>query len=355
MPGLDGFETAKLIRDRQQSRHTPIIFLTAFDLNRLSVQEAYALGAVDYLVKAAGRRHPAGQGGGIRRVVPRQVPRGGAASGRGEGPAAGGALAQQAEALRQADRRKDEFLATLAHELKNHVAPVRNAVQVLLLKGRPTPTPLVPGHHRRQAGHLVRLVEDLLDLSRVKQGASGSARSRWSWPWWSPTRWRPAGRSSTPAPHPGGVAAALAAAGGRPDAAVPGPDQPAPQRGEVHAGGGHVRLSGRRTGARSCWRAGRRHRHRPGGAARVFDLFMQDEAGRPHSQGGLGIGLSLVKSIVELHGGTVLASSAGPGRAASSSSACPPPVNRLALLIPCGNGTAFAFQLMLNVRGRWRA
>src|SRR5437899_11233134 len=51
MHGLDGFETAKLIRSRERSRHTPIIFLTAHDGNSLSVEEAYALGAVDYLVK----------------------------------------------------------------------------------------------------------------------------------------------------------------------------------------------------------------------------------------------------------------------------------------------------------------
>src|SRR5438067_12192026 len=51
MPGMDGFETAKLIRRREQVRHTPIIFLTAYEDNRLPVDEAYALGAVDYLVK----------------------------------------------------------------------------------------------------------------------------------------------------------------------------------------------------------------------------------------------------------------------------------------------------------------
>src|SRR5260370_22175955 len=51
MHGLDGFETAKLIRGREKSRHTPIIFLTAYEDNRLPVAEAYALGAVDYLVK----------------------------------------------------------------------------------------------------------------------------------------------------------------------------------------------------------------------------------------------------------------------------------------------------------------
>ncbi len=51
MPGLDGYETAQLIRSRRKSRHTPIIFLTAHDSNRLSIEQAYSLGAVDYLIK----------------------------------------------------------------------------------------------------------------------------------------------------------------------------------------------------------------------------------------------------------------------------------------------------------------
>src|SRR5438093_11450159 len=51
MQGLDGFETAKIIRSREKNRHTPIIFLTAYDTNSLSVEEGYALGSVDLLVK----------------------------------------------------------------------------------------------------------------------------------------------------------------------------------------------------------------------------------------------------------------------------------------------------------------
>ncbi len=51
MNDMDGFETARFIRGREKSRHTPIIFLTAYESNRLPVEEAYALGAVDYLIK----------------------------------------------------------------------------------------------------------------------------------------------------------------------------------------------------------------------------------------------------------------------------------------------------------------
>src|SRR5262249_44922477 len=75
------------------------------------------------------------------------------------------------EALKEADRRKDEFLAMLAHELRNPLAPIRNAVQVLRLRG-----PLEPALQTardmidRQVGHMVRLVDDLLGVSRISRG-----------------------------------------------------------------------------------------------------------------------------------------------------------------------------------------
>src|SRR5207249_1635418 len=75
------------------------------------------------------------------------------------------------EALRDADRRKDEFLATLGHELRNPLNPIRNAVELLRLKE--TPDPHVRWSHdmiQRQVIHLARLIDDLLDVSRITQG-----------------------------------------------------------------------------------------------------------------------------------------------------------------------------------------
>src|SRR5262249_34374793 len=81
------------------------------------------------------------------------------------------ALQGQADALREADRRKDEFLATLAHELRNPLAPLRNCLEVARLAGD---SPAVFGEVRavmeRQVGQMARLVEDLLDVSRIAQG-----------------------------------------------------------------------------------------------------------------------------------------------------------------------------------------
>ena len=75
-------------------------------------------------------------------------------------------------ALREADRRKDEFLATLAHELRNPLAPIRNALEILRARRTgATPRPSAVGEMiERQVDHLVRLVDDLLDVSRITRG-----------------------------------------------------------------------------------------------------------------------------------------------------------------------------------------
>ena len=100
------------------------------------------------------------------------------------------------ESLREADRRKDEFLATLAHELRNPLAPIRNALQIMRMsRRRRRPTTAARGMIERQLRQLVHLVDDLLDVSRISQGkielrrgagrAVGGDRA---------TRSRPAGR-----------------------------------------------------------------------------------------------------------------------------------------------------------------
>jgi signal transduction histidine kinase len=90
-------------------------------------------------------------------------------------------------ALRDADRRKDEFLATLAHELRNPLAPIRNAARLLLLKGLPDPQQRWGAEViHRQADHMGRLLDDLLDVSRISAAGWKCARSGSIW-----------GRSST--------------------------------------------------------------------------------------------------------------------------------------------------------------
>ena len=74
------------------------------------------------------------------------------------------------QALRDADRRKDEFLATLAHELRNPLAPIRNALQILRLSPDPEAHEQARSVMERQVGQMVRLVDDLLDVSRITTG-----------------------------------------------------------------------------------------------------------------------------------------------------------------------------------------
>jgi PAS domain S-box-containing protein len=305
MPGLDGYEAAKLIRGRRRTRHTPILFQTAYPSNRLPIVEAYRLGAVDYLVKplepdilrakVAGfvelylqaqqirwqaeqlreaerrqrlaveaalrdseERHrlwvravkdyaiflmdPEGritswnEGGerltGYRadevigqplallftdedREAGRPVRELETAAGRGsatddnwvvrkdgsrfwasgfttalddEGGRLRGfvkicrdltgakrveeVLQQRAADLAEAARRKDEFLAMLAHELRNPLAPLRNALAIIRERGRERRSAVSRAHAvmERQVGHLARLVDDLLDVSRISRG-----------------------------------------------------------------------------------------------------------------------------------------------------------------------------------------
>jgi len=230
---------------------------------------------------------------------------------------------QAVEALREADRRKDEFLAMLAHELRNPLAPLRNAINVLS-RTLPGGTP----QHRavemsdRQVRRLTRLVDDLLDVSRITQGkialhrepiaiadAVGEAADAV----------RPAIearglRLTVRLPERGPIVQADAVRlaqvfenllsnaskytdpGGEIEVAVD----------EVDADGGAVRVHVRDTGIGLP----------PDQLERVFELFTQVDGSRDRAQGGLGIGLSLVRQLVALHGGTVTASSDGIGRGA---------------------------------------
>jgi PAS domain S-box-containing protein len=219
------------------------------------------------------------------------------------------------EALRQADRKKDEFLATLAHELRNPLAPIRNAVEALRTGG-PAPVGL-HGVIDRQVRVMARLLDDLLDVSRITRGKLDLRRER-------------VDLASVVAAAVETSRPLLDAAGHQ--LAVDLPAEPValdadPVRlAQVFANllnnaakytdpGGHVRLSAARTGevvAVTVADDGM------GIAAdmlpRLFAMFAQAEPAVHRAQGGLGIGLALVRGLVELHGGSIAARSPGPGR-----------------------------------------
>ena len=228
---------------------------------------------------------------------------------------------------READRRKDEFLATLAHELRNPLAPIRNGLQILKhTEGdNPAVEPL-RAMMERQVKHLARLVDDLLDVSRITTGRSSSARRWWSWRRsWTRRSRRTARRSRAGArverrrPRRGG------AARGRPDPPGAGPLQPADQRRQVHRpGGAHLarRPQGGGRGRHPRRRHG--HRHRPGDAAaclrpvRAGRAAAGPLAGRPGHRPDPG---EEPRGDARRHASRPTAT--GRARAASSSSACP--------------------------------
>ncbi len=221
-------------------------------------------------------------------------------------------------ALREADRRKDEFLAMLAHELRNPLAPIRNATQVLKMLG---PTDAHQQWAReiieRQTQHLTRLVDDLLDVSRITRGKVTLACA----PLDLATVVHRAVEASRPLIDARGhqLTVALPAepvrVEGDPTRLVQAAGNLLNNAAKYTDEGGHVRIEAAGEGDEAVLRV---TDNGIGVAAdllpHVFDLFTQADRTLDRSQGGLGIGLTLVRQLVELHGGRVEASSAGPGQ-----------------------------------------
>jgi PAS domain S-box-containing protein len=227
---------------------------------------------------------------------------------------------QAEEALREADRRKDEFLATLAHELRNPLAPIRNSLQILKMPRLDAATvERTREMMERQAEHLVRLVDDLLDVSRVMRGKIE-------------LRKEPVELATVIARAVETAKPLIEVQGHRLDIMLP-PDSllldADPVRlvqvvgnlltnaAKYSEARGHIRLTAWREGAGVALRV----RDTGIGIApdvlpHVFELFVQADHASNKSQGGLGIGLTLVKNLVEMHGGNVEAHSDGLGEGA---------------------------------------
>jgi PAS domain S-box-containing protein len=227
-------------------------------------------------------------------------------------------LRELAAKLSDANRRKNEFLAMLAHEIRNPLSAIRNSVAVLKhTGGAPEASAAAQGAIDRQMEHLVRLVEDLLDVSRISRGKLALRRSR--------IDLREALASAVEACRP------ILENGGQ-EFEVAIPELPLPVDGDAtrltqaignllsNAGkftppGGKIRLSAGLEGSEVVVRVrddgiGIAASDIPG----LFDMFSQIDTGLERTQGGLGIGLSLVKQLIEMHDGRVEAHSEGPGR-----------------------------------------
>src|ERR1700754_1739244 len=159
MPGLNGFELAELMRGNERTRRVPIIFVTAGNADTQRRFRGYEAGAVDFIYKpieADILRSKADVFFELYRQR-QQI-----AVQRDE-------LKARSDALEEADRRKDEFLATLAHELRNPLSPLRNGLDILRRSPNRDDAPQIREMMSRQLDHLVRLVDDLLDVSRLSQ------------------------------------------------------------------------------------------------------------------------------------------------------------------------------------------
>ena len=321
MPDLDGYELAAMIRQHPRFQQTAIIFVSAVMLNDLDRLRGYECGAVDYVpvpvvpeilrakvgvfaelyrkTRALERLNTELE----QRVAERTA-----------------ALEATTTALQEADRRKDEFLAMLAHELRNPLAPIRTAVQLLRLKELgPQQQTRAREVIERQVEHLVTLIDDLLDVSRITRGMITLQRE----------------------PVLVGAIVARAVETARPmidaqrhELILDLPDELLTVDGDktrlvqvlaniLHNAskfmdpGGRIHLKVAREASQvvisvSDIGIGIPEELIP----TIFDLFTQVHSKADRAQGGLGIGLALVRRLTEMHGGTVTARSEGLGAGA---------------------------------------
>ncbi len=220
--------------------------------------------------------------------------------------------------LQRESRRKDEFLAMLSHELRNPLAAIVNAVEVLRLSAPKDPK-LQQIHDiaARQSMHMKRLLDDLLDVSRVTTNRIELARREV--PLQEVVKQALDGLTSMIRQRGHHLEMTLPderlAVDGDPDRLLQVVSNLVTNAVKYTEPGGHLAVSLSRDDGQAVLRV------RDDGIGipaellpHVFDLFVQAERAANRSEGGLGIGLSLVKRLVEMHGGTVAAKSEGPGR-----------------------------------------
>jgi PAS domain S-box-containing protein len=232
-------------------------------------------------------------------------------------------IAESERQLREADRRKDEFLALLAHELRNPLAPIRTGLELIRVKGdTPDAVRRVRSMMERQVGQMVRLIDELLDVSRITSGKMVLKKA--------PTAFTALVQSAIDAQRAALDAANLELTVQLPERACIVDVDPTrlvqvlsnvihnavkftPPKGEIRVSS---TILANESGAReliitvSDTGIGISREMLP----RVFELFTQGEQPAEGPQSGLGIGLALARRLVEMHGGRIDAHSEGPGR-----------------------------------------
>jgi signal transduction histidine kinase len=338
MPGMDGFELAEIMRGTERTRRVPIIFLTAGKADRQRTFRGYGAGAVDFLEKPIEVDILKTKADIFFELFRQRDELRAAAE---ENARLLHETRRAAEALREADRRKDEFLATLAHELRNPLAPIRASLAILKLAGS---NEAASDHARevigRQVVHMVRLIDDLMDVARFNQGKI--------------TLKRESVELSAVIEH------AIETSQSHIDKARHTLD--------VHLPGRPVLLDGdasRLAQVVSTLLTTAAKYTPPGGSIRlevvagddeaiirvtdngsgisaemlpkIFGIFTQLDGTIEHSQGGLGLGLAIVRKLVELHGGKVEAESPGVGLGSTFTVRLPLPVTADDMATPDGS------------------
>ena len=358
MPDMDGFEAASLIHEHPRFEKTPIIFVTGVHVTELDRLKGYKLGAVDYvyipvvpeilrskvsvLVELYTKRRElreanrnlaqanarlAQDNTALQVEKTRELETLNLTLQRANSELESANFSLQTEiaerarielALKEADRHKDEFLAMLAHELRNPLAPIYNAVQ--LMRRKPIVDPQLAWSRdiiERQLAHLSRLVDDLLDVSRITRGKINLTKERID----IPTLIARAVETT----HPLIVERAheLVIDVAEEELAVVGdPTRLMQALGNVLSNaakyterGGRITVTVRRVDAEVSIRVVDTGEGIPADLLPViFNLFTQLDRTSGHAQGGLGIGLALVRKLVEMHGGSVTARSDGAGK-----------------------------------------
>jgi len=307
MPGLNGFELAELMRGNERTRRIPIVFVTAGNADSQRRFRGYETGAVDFIhkpIEADILRSKADVFFELYRQRQQLIVQ------RDE-------LLAHSDALEEADRRKDEFLATLAHELRNPLSPLRNGLDVLRRSPNRDDAPQIREMMSRQLDHLVRLVDDLLDVSRLSQGKIELRREKIqaadivhaaleSNQLWVDAAGHSLSIDISPKPiwlnaDPTRLAqvignllnnaAKYTPEGGRISLSLHTDDKDAV-----------IAVSDNGLGIPADMKA------------KIFQLFAQVENHADRAKGGLGIGLALVQQLVDMHDGSVGVESAGPGQ-----------------------------------------
>jgi signal transduction histidine kinase len=313
MPDIDGLETAEYLRQYKKSAHTPIIFITAY-ADEMQTAKGYSLGAVDYILSPIQPEILRSKVKVFVELFNLQQQTRIMADER--------VALERAETARraaeEANRLKDEFIAMLSHELRNPLAPIRTAVDVIRRLAPPDPNLAVATDMiGRQVAHLVRLVDELLDMARIGRGRITLKKEHLELErvishGLEPVRPFIESRRQTLAvsvpPAPVWISGDFVRLGQIVTNLVNNAAKFTPEGGHIRvdatADRGQAVIVVRDTGVGI----------EPQLLPRIFEMFVQGERSLDRSEGGMGIGLTLARQLVELHQGRIEAYSDGPGK-----------------------------------------